>query len=191
MFGLWVADEQLHAASLLADGRYAAVREAVDVGVLVVEGADYTFRHALMCEAVLSQLLPMERRKLHERAARALAGDPGTTSHRGRGERALGGRREAGRGGRVVPACARKARRLNAYAESWGHYQRALRFGRHGAGDVGRLDLVLEAAGTARPGRRPGRGRDSWRRRCGPTGSRARSGPRRWNGWAASSGRPG
>jgi DNA-binding CsgD family transcriptional regulator/tetratricopeptide (TPR) repeat protein len=152
VFGLWVADDQLHAASVLPDERYAAaVREAVDVGVLVVEGADYTFRHALMCEAVLSQLLPMERRKLHERAARALAIDPGDDLS---GAVAVSVHWEAA--GKPAEAAgwslraARKARRLNAYAESWGHYQRALRFGRQGADDVGRLDVVLEAAGTAR-----------------------------------------
>jgi DNA-binding CsgD family transcriptional regulator/tetratricopeptide (TPR) repeat protein len=153
VFGLWVADDQLQAASLLAEDRYAAaVRDAVDIGVLVVEGADYTFRHALMCEAVLSQLLPMERRKLHERAARALSGDVGEELSTAV---AVSVHWEAaGRPAEAAEWClraARKARRLNAYAESWGHYQRALQFGRHGAGDGnGQLDLVLEAAGTAR-----------------------------------------
>ena len=62
--------------------------------MLVVEGADYAFRHSLMCEAVLAQLLPIERRILHERAAQALAdraADDVVTAV-GR-ERALGGRR--------------------------------------------------------------------------------------------------
>jgi hypothetical protein len=78
VFGLWVDDAQLHSASVLPPDRYAAaVHEAIDVGVLVNEGTDYAFRHSLMCEAVLSQLLPIERRMLHERAARALAGNPG------------------------------------------------------------------------------------------------------------------
>ena len=44
---------------------------------------------------------------------------------------------------------ARKARSRGAFAESWGYYQRVLESGRR-PGDAGRLDLALEAAGTAR-----------------------------------------
>src|SRR5215218_2754670 len=73
VFGLRVSDQDLFRASGFSPERYAtAVHEAVDLGVLVVQGADYSFRHSLMCEAVLAQLLPFERRDLHERAARAL-----------------------------------------------------------------------------------------------------------------------
>jgi DNA-binding CsgD family transcriptional regulator/tetratricopeptide (TPR) repeat protein len=152
IFGLWVPDAQLHSASVLPPDRYAAaVHEAIDVGVLVNEGVDYAFRHSLMCEAVLSQLLPFERRMLHERAARALAGDPGddlvsavaVSVHweaAGLPEQAADWSLRA----------ARKARRLNAYAEAWGHYQRAMRLGRHAEGGQVQLDLALEAAGTAR-----------------------------------------
>jgi len=147
VFGLWVADADLHSASVLPPDRYArAVREAVDVGVLVVEGADYAFRHSLMCEAVLAQLLPIERRILHERAARALAdraADDVVTAI------AVSVHWEAaGMPGRAAEPClraARKARSLNAFAEAWGHYQRALRLGEDGG-----LALALEAAGTAR-----------------------------------------
>ena len=148
VFGLWVADADLHAASVLPPDRYArAVREALDVGVLVVEGAaDYAFRHSLMCEAVLAQLLPIERRILHERAAEALAGrtaDDVVTAV------AVSVHWEAaGAPGRAAEWClraARKARSLNAFAESWGHYQRALRLG-----PADGLALALEAAGTAR-----------------------------------------
>ena len=150
VFGLWVADTHLHAASVLPADRYApAVREAVDVGVLVVEGADYAFRHSLMCEAVLAQLLPIERRNLHERAAEALAdrtADDVVTAV------AVSVHWEAaGMPGRAAEWClraARKARSLNAFAEAWGHYQRALRVG-PGSSDDG-LGLALEAAGTAR-----------------------------------------
>src|SRR5687768_17896050 len=54
----------------------------------------------------------------------------------------------AGMPGRAAEWClraARKARSLNAFAEAWGHYQRALRLGQDGG-----LALALEAAGTAR-----------------------------------------
>ena len=148
VLGLWVADADLHAASVLPPDRYArAVREALDVGVLVVEGAaDYAFRHSLMCEAVLAQLLPIERRILHERAARALAGrtaDDVVTAV------AVSVHWEAaGASSTAAEWClraARKARSLNAFAEAWGHYQRALRLG-----EDADLALALEAAGTGR-----------------------------------------
>ncbi|HEY4602815.1 MAG TPA: LuxR C-terminal-related transcriptional regulator [Blastococcus sp.] len=152
VFGLWVGDAQLHSASVLPPDRYAAaVHEAIDVGVFVNEGADYAFRHSLMCEAVLSQLLPFERRMLHERAARTLADDPGddmvTAVAVSVHWEAAGLPEQAAE---WSLRAARKARSLNAYAEAWGHYQRALRFGRpagHGADD---LELALEAAGAAR-----------------------------------------
>src|SRR5687768_6424420 len=54
----------------------------------------------------------------------------------------------AGMPGRAAEPClraARKARSLNAFAEAWGHYQRALRLG-----EDADLALALEAAGTAR-----------------------------------------
>jgi DNA-binding CsgD family transcriptional regulator len=150
VFGLWVADADLHSSSVLPPDRYApAVREAVDVGVLVVEGADYAFRHSLMCEAVLTQLLPIERRILHERAAQALAGR--TTDDVVTAIAVSVHWEAAGMSGRAAEwslRAARKARSLNAFAEAWGHYQRALRLGQDGRDDG--LGLALEAAGTAR-----------------------------------------
>ena len=50
-----------------------------DAGVLVVDGADYAFRHSLMCEAVLVAAAAVRTPDLHERAARRSA--------RGRGRR--------------------------------------------------------------------------------------------------------
>ena len=152
VFGLWVPDEQLFRASGLAPDRYAAaVREALDVGVLVVEGADYAFRHSLMCDAVLSQLLPFERRTLHEQAARALADgaadDVVTAAAVSMHWSAAG---VAGEAAGWSLRAARKARRLNAFAESWAHYQRALEFGARSESRDDALELALEAAGTAR-----------------------------------------
>jgi DNA-binding CsgD family transcriptional regulator len=151
VFGLWVSDQHLYRASRFPPERYgAAVREAVDVGVLVVQGADYAFRHSLMCEAVLGQLLPFERRELHERAARALGeGRPDDVVTAA----AVSVHWEAA--GATGPAAewslraARTTRRLNAYAESWAHYRRTLDFGVDEDGHVG-LELALEAAGVAR-----------------------------------------
>jgi DNA-binding CsgD family transcriptional regulator/tetratricopeptide (TPR) repeat protein len=47
-------------------------REAVEAQVLVATDVGYTFRHALVQEAVYGELLPGERRRLHAAHARAL-----------------------------------------------------------------------------------------------------------------------
>jgi DNA-binding CsgD family transcriptional regulator len=52
-----------------------ALREAVQHNVLVSEGETYSFRHALLSEAVYNDLLPGERVRLHGGYARVLA-DP-------------------------------------------------------------------------------------------------------------------
>lgn len=51
-----------------------SLREIVGAGVLRVDGGGYAFRHALLREAVESDLLPSERLRLHARAASTLAG---------------------------------------------------------------------------------------------------------------------
>lgn len=152
IFGLWVPDRQLCRASRFAPGRYgAAVREAVEVGVLVVEGGDYAFRHSLMCEAVLGLLLPFERRELHERAAEALAEDAAddvvTAAAVSMHWTAAGATDQAVE---WSLRAARKARSVAAFAEAWGYYQRVLESGRPTGGASSRLELTLEAAGAAR-----------------------------------------
>ncbi len=54
----------------------AAVRAALDDGVLLVDGAWYAFRHALLREVALDRLLPDERVDAHAAAAAALEADP-------------------------------------------------------------------------------------------------------------------
>jgi DNA-binding CsgD family transcriptional regulator/tetratricopeptide (TPR) repeat protein len=55
----------------------AALRAAVDAKVIVATSGDrYSFRHALLSEAVYGDLLPGERVRLHAAYARALAGHP-------------------------------------------------------------------------------------------------------------------
>jgi predicted ATPase/DNA-binding CsgD family transcriptional regulator len=54
----------------------AALREAVDSHVLVARAAGYVFRHALLREAVYSDLLPGERQALHLTIARTLDEHP-------------------------------------------------------------------------------------------------------------------
>ena len=148
VFGLWVADADLHAASVLPPDRYArAVREAVDVGVLVVEGR----RLRLPAQP---DVRGGARPAAADRAADpARAGGPGAGRPDGgrrrdgdRRERALGGRRGARPGGRVVPArraqgpVAQRVRRVVGPLPA----RPAARDQDDG------LALALEAAGTAR-----------------------------------------
>ncbi|MGR2752427.1 helix-turn-helix transcriptional regulator [Agromyces arachidis] len=48
-----------------------AARQCVHLGVLQVDGDDYAFRHALVREAILADLLPGERARYHARYAEA------------------------------------------------------------------------------------------------------------------------
>ena len=54
-----------------ADELDAAARQCVQYGVLTIDGDDYAFRHALVREAILSDLLPGERARFHARYAEA------------------------------------------------------------------------------------------------------------------------
>lgn len=63
----------LSAASAMPEPELTvALREAVDRHMLVPDIDSYTFRHALLREAIYRSLLPGERRGLHEAYARAL-----------------------------------------------------------------------------------------------------------------------
>ena len=54
----------------------AAIRPAVAANVLVTSGDGYSFRHALIQEAVHADLLPGEHATVHNRFARAIDADP-------------------------------------------------------------------------------------------------------------------
>jgi DNA-binding CsgD family transcriptional regulator len=77
--GRWVRHDRLAAVSGLGDDELEqALREAVAHQVLVplADGADaYSFRHALLREAIYHELLPGERTRLHARYAQLLAED--------------------------------------------------------------------------------------------------------------------
>ena len=67
----------LAAATRLGDWELlGAVRLAVSANVLVPEADGYAFRHALIREAVLGQVLPGEKSRWHARLAEVLATDP-------------------------------------------------------------------------------------------------------------------
>ena len=58
------------------DSLLVALRSAVSANVLVPEGDGYAFRHALIREAILGEVLPGEKTRLHSRLAEILAADP-------------------------------------------------------------------------------------------------------------------
>jgi DNA-binding CsgD family transcriptional regulator len=75
--GVRVGHALLAVVLQLDDGEVAtALRSAVEANVLLVDGDDYVFRHSLIREAVVGDLLPGERAALHVRYATALEHDP-------------------------------------------------------------------------------------------------------------------
>ena len=71
------SDALLAQISGLAGGQLsAAIRPAVAANVLVTSGDGYSFRHALIQEAVHADLLPGEHAAVHTRFARAIDADP-------------------------------------------------------------------------------------------------------------------
>jgi DNA-binding CsgD family transcriptional regulator len=70
-------DRLLAEVAGLAGGEFvAALRPAVAANVLVTNGDGYSFRHALIQEAVHLDLLPGEHAAVHTRFARAIEADP-------------------------------------------------------------------------------------------------------------------
>ena len=75
---LAVADEELDLASVLAltglgeRDAFALLDAALDAGVLVVAGTRYRFRHELVRQALIDELPPHRRLRLHRDAARRL-----------------------------------------------------------------------------------------------------------------------
>ncbi|GAA1812951.1 hypothetical protein GCM10009682_37650 [Luedemannella flava] len=125
----------------------AVLRELVDRGVLVETGEDeFSFRHALVREAITGQMLGRQRRRLHEAALDALlaadgtGGDPALIAHHARA---------AGRYADMVDA----ARRGAALYLSIGSAYQALELAEMGldevCGDPGLLALAADAAWLA------------------------------------------
>jgi DNA-binding CsgD family transcriptional regulator/tetratricopeptide (TPR) repeat protein len=72
----------LTAAAVLDDSRARhAAREAVEAGVLIVDERSYAFRHALLRQAILDDLVPDERAELHRLVAVALTQRPDAALH--------------------------------------------------------------------------------------------------------------
>ena len=118
-------DHLIRAASGLPDAAYdEAVREAVAHHLLVRDGDDgYTFRHALLREAVYNDLLPGERTRLHGQLSVLLAGRPGAAAELA--HHSLASHDVPGAFTASIRAGA-EAHRLGAPAEAHRHYDQAL-----------------------------------------------------------------
>ena len=123
--GRRASDELVRAASGLPDVAYdEAVREAVAHQLLAPDGMDgYTFRHALMREAVYNDLLPGERTRLHGRLAALLSDVPGAAAELA--HHSLASHDVPGAFAASVRA-GEEAERIGAPAEAHQHYDQAL-----------------------------------------------------------------
>lgn len=121
-----------------------ALREAIDHKVLVSHGDSYTFRHALLSEAVHADLLPGQRRRLHAAFLAALTGPGGSGPAR---EVAL----HAEAAGDLSTAFTASVRaghdavRVSGYDEAAAHFQRALTFLDAAPDDTDVIGLVVAA----------------------------------------------
>ncbi|GII61517.1 LuxR family transcriptional regulator [Sphaerisporangium krabiense] len=101
-------------------GLEEAMREIVSRGLLLPDGDGYAFRHALLQEAVYTDLLPGERTRLHGEFTRLLDGSPAELAYH-----YLAGHDLPGALATSVEA-GRRAESLGAPAEAHSHYDQAL-----------------------------------------------------------------
>jgi len=130
------------------------LREAVGAGVLTSDAAtgSYTFRHALLQEAVYGDLLPGERVRLHAAYARLLAAEPGGAAAE-LAHHCLASHDLVGALAASVRA-ASEAEAVLAPAEALRHLQRALALWERVAepatvAGIDRVELTLRAAAAA------------------------------------------
>ncbi|MGY1809774.1 AAA family ATPase [Blastococcus sp. SYSU D00669] len=156
--GRRVRHELVAAVSGLADAELdQALAEAVHRHLLVVsDDGRYRFRHALLREAVLADLLPGERVRLHAAVAAYLAADPAAGTAAERAHHARESNDLPGAFSASLDA-AEQARRLGAPAEQLQHLEAALALWSavpDAAERCGRAhaELLFDAASAARAG---------------------------------------
>lgn len=123
--GLLAATSELAEPDLLA-----ALRAAAHLGVLVPDQTGYAFRHSLLRDAVVDELLPAERVQLHRRCAEVLVADPGLVTPGSLAATVAFHWHQAGDDARALPAllrAAQDAQRVPAFAEQAQLLDRALR----------------------------------------------------------------
>jgi DNA-binding CsgD family transcriptional regulator/tetratricopeptide (TPR) repeat protein len=159
---------RLLAAAAPCDGHdlMEALREAVELGVLVPDPAagTFRFRHALLAEACYATVLPGEREEIHARLAQALVDDPASAARPIAGELA----HHWAAAGRPVEAlrasvsAAREAEAVAGRTETLRHLERVLELWRQvdDPGAIAGLDrdeVLRWAAEVAHFGGAPGR----------------------------------
>jgi DNA-binding CsgD family transcriptional regulator/tetratricopeptide (TPR) repeat protein len=138
----------------------SALRDAVESYLLAPDGfsAAYSFRHALLREAIYSDLLPGERRDLHLRLAQILSAQPALAGAKAAGPAQLAhhwyaaGELPAALTAFVNAAAADEE--LCGPGEAWRHYERALEIWdlvapAPGEMPLARLDVLRRAAEAA------------------------------------------
>jgi len=150
--GLSVDDAILWRASAMDSERYlAAVKDAVDAGVLIPESSRFVFRHSLTRDALSAQLLPLEVRRLHAAVAATLEAsntrDAATLAAIAVHWKVAGERQRA-----FPAACAagRQSFAVHAYGDAWHHFGYALELADGPDPCVDRSALLVEAAEAAR-----------------------------------------
>ena len=119
-------------AELSEDDLTDALREAVENYLLAPDCATvgYSFRHALLREAVYSDLLPGERRNLHLRLAQTLAAQPALAGAKAAGAAELAhhwyAANELPQALAALVSAGVAAQHVCAPGEAWEHYERAL-----------------------------------------------------------------
>jgi DNA-binding CsgD family transcriptional regulator len=151
-------DELIRAASGLPLAEYEdAIREAVTQQLLVPDGDGYSFRHALLREAVEADLLPGERTRLHGVLAGLLADEERLANQAGTAAELahhyLASHDIPGAYAASIRAGA-EAEELGAPAEAHRHYDQALALWDRipdpgGLGGMSRGQLVLYSASSA------------------------------------------
>ncbi len=120
------------AADLSEADLNAALRDAVEAYLLAPESsiAGYSFRHALVREAIYSDLLAGERQNLHLKLARAISDQSGSAGAKSAVAAELAHHwYAAGELAAALPTSVRAgvaAEDLHASSEAWRHYERAL-----------------------------------------------------------------
>ncbi|HZE40006.1 MAG TPA: AAA family ATPase, partial [Stackebrandtia sp.] len=149
------------ASSLSAAELDDALREAVQHNILVMDASDdYAFRHALLREAVYTDLLPGERSRLHHDIAAALARTDGCVAAE-LAHHAMASHDSPGALAASVRA-AKEADEVSAPAETLSHVERALQLW-HSVNDpehlagTDELELTVWAAAAAAASGEPDR----------------------------------
>jgi len=116
-------------SGLPEDELFKALRVAADQRVLLPDAGRYQFRHALLREAVVGELLPAERTRLHRICAEALEADPSLVAADAYAAELAYHWNEAGDAVKAFPALFRaadEAGRVPAYSERAQQLGRAL-----------------------------------------------------------------